>query len=217
MHPGCLLARRRPRPGRLISALQRQPVTASRVYRIAEFAQTVDPGQTAVAGYLRRTPEAGSAEIWMIGASSAHTQRLPEAFGQSGAGLHFATADLSAPAGIDLARGLLRPYACDLVVIDAQVTVLTAASWAQLRRLLLPGGLVLVRHPDPEFAHPGPGWSKVGTGPHGVVWAAPRGLFDDGGAELQGPRWVLAGEASMGEVWAPWRRPGRDRPASRAG
>lgn len=202
----------------LISALQRQPVTgASRMYRIAEFAQRADPGQTAVAGYLRRTPEARSAEIWMIGASSTHTQRLAEAFGRSGASLHFATADLSAPAGIDLGRGLLRPYACDLVVIDAQVTVLTADSWALLRRLLLPGGLVLVRHPDPESAHPGPGWSKVGTGPHGAVWAAPRALFDDGVAELQGPRWVLAGQASLGELWAGQAGPGTSRIAPRSG
>jgi hypothetical protein len=31
---------------------------------------------------------------------------------------------------------------------------------------------------------------------------APDGLFDDGAVELEGPRWVIAGEASLGELWA---------------
>jgi hypothetical protein len=155
-----------------------------------------------VADYLRRAPDGGPAELWMLGASAGQTQRLSEAFGQVGTAARFAIADLSAPADIDLGRGLLRACACDLVVIDARTTALTTASWALLRRLLLPGGLALVRHPDPGFVHPGPGWSKVGTGPYGGVWAAPPGLFDDGAVELNGPRWVIAGEGSLCELWA---------------
>ncbi len=186
----------------LVGALERQPTSsAPRSYRVAEFTQAADPAQTAVADYLRRAPD-GPAELWMLGACAGQTQRLSEAFGQVGTVTRFATADLSAPAEIDLGRGLLRACACDLVVIDARTTTLTTASWALLRRLLLPGGLALVRHPGPRFVHPGPGWSKVGTGPHGGVWAAPPGLFDDGAAELEGPRWVIAGEASLGELWA---------------
>jgi hypothetical protein len=192
----------------LVGALERQPTSgAPRSYRVAEFTQAADPGQTAVADYLRRAPDGGSAELWVLGASAGQTQRLSEAFGQTGTVTRFATADLSAPADINLGRGLLRACACDLVVIDARTTALTTASWALLRRLLLPGGLALVRHPDPGFVHPGPGWSKVGTGPSGGVWAAPPGLFDDGAAGLEGPRWVIAGEASLGELWA--RQAGR--------
>jgi hypothetical protein len=187
----------------LAGALERQPTGGSpRSHRVAEFTQAADPGQTAIADYLRRAPGGGRGELWVLGASAGQTRRLAEAFGQADAATRFATADLSAPAAIDLDRGPLRACAFDLVVIDARTTVLTAASWALLRRLLLPGGLVLVRHPDPEFVHPGPGWSKVGTGPHGGVWAAPLGLFDDGAAELEGPRWVIAGEAYLGQLWA---------------
>jgi len=187
----------------LVGVLEWQPTGGiPRSYRVAEFTQAADPGQTAVAGYLRRAPGGGRAELWVLGASAGQTRRLAEAFGQAGAATRFATADLSAPAAIDLDRGLLRACAFDLVVINAQTTALTAASWALLRRLLLPGGLVLVRHPDPGFVHPGPGWSKVGTGPHGGVWAAPPGPFDDSVAELEGPRWVIAGEAYLGQLWA---------------
>jgi len=187
----------------LAGALERQPTGGiPRSYRVAEFTQAADPGQTAVAGYLRCAPGGGRAELWVLGASAGQTRRLAEAFGQASAAARFATADLSAPAAIDLDRGLLRACAFDLVVINAQTTALTAASWALLRRLLLPGGLVLVRHPDPGFVHPGPGWSKMGTGPHGGVWAAPPGPFDDEAAELEGPRWVIAGEAYLGQLWA---------------
>jgi hypothetical protein len=188
---------------RLVGALQRQPTSGTpRSYRVAEFTQAGDPEQTAMADYLRRTPDGGPAELWMLGVSAGQTKRLSEAFGPASAAIRFAVADLSTPATIDLGCGLLRACACDLAVIDARTTALSAASWTLLRRLLLPGGLALVRHPGPGFAHPGPGWSKVGTGPHGEVWAAPPGLFDDGTAELEGPRWVIADQASLGELWA---------------
>ena len=184
----------------LVGALGRQPASGTpRSCRVAEFTQAAEPGQTAVADYLRRAPDGGLAELWVLGACAGQTRRLSEVLGSAAS---FATADLSAPAAIDLGGGLLRACACDLVVIDARTTVLTAASWALLRRLLLPRGLVLVRHPGPEFVHPGPGWSKVGTGPHGGVWSAPPGLFDDGAAELEGPRWVIADQTSLGGLWA---------------
>ena len=187
----------------LVGALERQPTGGiPRSCRVAEFTQAADPGQTAMAGYLRRAPDGGRAELWVLGASAGQTRRLAEAFGQAGAATRFATADLSAPAAIDLDRGLLRACAFDLVVVDAGTTALTAASWAVLRRLLLPGGLVLARHPGPGFVHPGPGWSKVGSGPHGGVWAAPPGPFDDGAAGLEGPRWVVAGDTYLGHLWA---------------
>jgi hypothetical protein len=187
----------------LVGALERQPTGgAPRSYRVAEFTQDTDPRQTAVADYLQRSPGGSKAELWVLGASASQTQRLSEAFGQAGRAMHFATADLSAPAEIDLGCGLLRACACDVVVLDARTTALRADTWTVLRRLLLPGGLVLVRHPDPGSAHPGPGWSKVGTGAHGGVWAAPPGLFDDRAAELEGPRWVMADQASLGEPWA---------------
>ena len=191
---------------RLVGALERQPTGGiSRSCRVAEFTQAADPGQTAMASYLRSAPDylrsapdRGRAELWVLGASAGQTRRLAEAFGPA---MRFATADLSAPAAIDLDRGLLHACAFDLLVIDAGTTALSAASWAVLRRLLLPGGLVLARHPGPGFVHPGPGWSKVGSGPHGGVWAAPPGPFDDG-AELEGPRWVVAGDTYLGQLWA---------------
>ena len=138
--------------------------------------------------------------MWLLGASAANTQRLYEAFGhgvQASSAVRFSTADLSDPGSVDLGRGLLRASACDLVVIDAQATALTAASWDLIRQLLVPGGLALVRHPESGFTRPAPGWTEV---ERDSLWAAPPVLPDDGPAP--GPRWVIAGPGSLGELWA---------------
>ena len=107
--------------------------------------------------------------MWLLGASAADTQRLYEAFGhgvQASSAVRFSTADLSDPGSVDLGRGLLRASACDLVVIDAQATALTAASWDLIRQLLVPGGLALVRHPESGFTRPaGPRWNGTRCGP----------------------------------------------------
>jgi hypothetical protein len=72
----------------LVSALGRQPTSGTpRSYRVAEFTQAADPGQTAVADYLRRAPDGGPAELWVLGASAGQTQRLSEAFDDGAAGL----------------------------------------------------------------------------------------------------------------------------------
>ena len=124
--------------------------------------------------------------------------------------MRFGTADLSDPASVDLARGLLRVSACDLVVVDAAATEVSAATWDLIRRLLVPGGLALVRHPDSGFAQPGHGWSRIAPSEpaspqiaeQGSLWAAPLALPappEDGTAP--GPRWLIAGRGSLGELW----------------
>jgi len=49
------------------------------------------------------------------------------------------------------------------------------------------------------------------------VWAAPPGLFDDGAAEVAGPRLVIADDASLGDLWARQADPGARRIALRSG
>ncbi|HEY6309695.1 MAG TPA: SDR family NAD(P)-dependent oxidoreductase [Streptosporangiaceae bacterium] len=195
----------------LIDAMERRPGDAPYACRVAEFGQALAPEQIVAADYLRRERRGGAAELWLLGASAPDTQRLFEAFGHRGAAVRFATADLSDPASIDLGRGLLRRSACDLVVVSAPATTLTADTWTLLRRLLLPGGLVLVRHPDPGFTRPGPGWSRLADGRAGALWAAPPVLSDDGPASCPGPRWVIAGRHSLGELWAGRWAPGARR------
>ena len=189
----------------VIDALARRSPGAAPVLRVAEFTQSVRPQDTAAAEYLERDPDGGQAELWLLGAAAADTTRLYEAFGQAarpGGVVRFGTADLAAPAAVDLERGLLRASSCDLVVVDAGAAEITAATWDLLRRLLVPGGLALVRHPDAGFTQPGRDWSRV-TPPEpaepGSLWAAPP--VPPGGGPAPGPRWLIAGRGSLGELW----------------
>ena len=64
-------------------------------------------------------------------------------------------------------------------MLDAATTPVTAATWDLIRRLLVPGGLALVRHPDAGFTRPGRDWSQ--TMEDGSLWTAPPVLADDPG------------------------------------
>lgn len=104
----------------LVGALERQPAGGvPRAYRVAEFTQAADPARTAVADYLRRAPGGSRMELWVLGASAGQTRRLADSLGRPDAAARFATADLSAPAAIDLDHGLLRACAFDLVTVAA--------------------------------------------------------------------------------------------------
>jgi hypothetical protein len=166
----------------VLDALARRSPTGADELKVAEFTHSVRPDDTAAAGYWRDAPDGPQPEFWLVGGSAEDTQRLSEAFGAGEAGgpaVRFATADLSEPASVDLARGLLRAAAWDLVVLDA-ATGITAATWDLIRRLLVPGGLALVRHPEAGFTRPGRDWSPAAE--DGSLWAAPPVLADDGPA-----------------------------------
>jgi hypothetical protein len=61
----------------LVGALERQPTIGTpRSCHVAEFTQSMDPGQTAVAGYLRQAPTGGAAQFWVLGASAGQTRRI---------------------------------------------------------------------------------------------------------------------------------------------
>jgi len=185
---------------------------------VAEFAQSAEPERTAVVGYLvgedDKAPE--GPEFWLLGASAADTERLAGAFGRPGGpAVRFATADLTAPDTIDFDDGLLRQAACHLLIVDAATAELTAEAWSVIRRLLVPGGLALVRHPDTAPAPPGSGWTRLGEGERSVLWAAPPGLWDDASTDgpddrpadareagPESPRWLFAAAGPLADLWA---------------
>jgi NAD(P)-dependent dehydrogenase (short-subunit alcohol dehydrogenase family) len=200
------------------------------VSRVAEFAQDAAPEHTMAAGCLG----AQGTEYWLLGADQAAARRLLEAFGQGGEGgegghggrggragaVRFAVADLSEPAAVDFTTGLLREAACDLVMADTETAELTQAAWEVIRRLLVPGGLALIRHAgDGRVPAPaGPGWSLLagesdGGRARAELWAAPAQFFDDGPAEPEGPRWLIAGSGPLADMWAWWMAPGASRVA----
>jgi len=175
-----------------------------RTWRVAEFSQTLAPDQTAAAEFLRRPPGVDQVEVWLLASTVEHTRALFDEFKQ-GPAVRFATANLDDPDSIDLDSGLLRASACELVFLDARTTQLTDAGWVFLRRLLLPGGVAAIRHPDPELAPPEPGWTLICRGEQIAVWSAPCEPFDDGPSEVVGPRWVIGDEGvALNSLNAEW-------------
>jgi hypothetical protein len=130
--------------------------------------------------------------------------------------VRFAVADLADPASVDLAGGLLREAGCDLIVADARATEITGATWDLLRRLLVPGGLALIRGASqaPEGGQaPGGGWRRLRAGEQEALWAAPPDLPDGAPGELDEPRWVITGPGHLGDSWAWWMAPQATRVA----
>jgi hypothetical protein len=202
-------------PDRLIETLRSAgPVGV----RVAEFAQHAEPGQTAV-GRCLSDVYPGDIEFWLLGASEEATGRLSEAFGQGARGgpARFAVADLADPASVSFTGGLLREAACDLVIADARTAPLTEAAWRVVRRLLVPGGLALIRHASAVDAPAEAGWTRLavadGYRKQAALWAAPAVLFNDTAAEPRGPRWVIAGETGLADMWAWWMVPSAGRVA----
>jgi len=129
----------------------------------------------------------------------------------------FTVADLADPASFTVTGGLIPEAANDLLVVDARTGPLTETAWRVIRRLLVPGGLALIRHASAEDAPSEAGWTRLeaanGHGEQAALWAAPAVLFNDTAAEPEGPRWVIAGGTALADMWAWWMVPSAGRVA----
>jgi hypothetical protein len=124
-------------------------------------------------------------------------------------------ADLADPASASFADGPLPDAACDLVVANTQTVPLTEEAWRAIRRLLVPGGLALIRHASAGDAPTEAGWARLlaAGAPPAALWAAPTVLFNDTATEPDGPRWVIADGTGLADMWAWWMVPSAGRVA----
>jgi hypothetical protein len=129
----------------------------------------------------------------------------------------FTVADLADPASVSFTGGLLPEAAYHLVVVDGRTGPLTEAAWRVIRRLLVPGGLALIRHASPRDTPSEAGWTRLeapnGHGERAALWAAPAVLINDTAAEPEGPRWVIADGTGLADMWAWWMVPSAGRVA----
>jgi len=129
----------------------------------------------------------------------------------------FTVADLADPASLTFTGGVVPEAAYDLLVADARTGSLTEVAWRVIRRLLVPGGLALIRYASAEDAPSEAGWTRLeaanGHGEQAALWAAPAVLFNDTAAEPEGPRWVIADGTALADMWAWWMVPSAGRVA----
>jgi hypothetical protein len=129
----------------------------------------------------------------------------------------FSVADLADPASVSRTGGPLPEAAYDLIVADGRTGPVTEAAWRVIRRLLVPGGLALIRHASAGDTPSEAGWTRLeapnGHGEQAALWAAPAVLFNDTAAEPEGPRWVIADGTALADMWAWWMVPSAGRVA----
>ena len=188
----------------IIESLRQTDRDGQRVSRVVEWAGCREPGQTA----LRQCAEAlvqaeGFTEYWLIADTPDVAQASFDAFHRLDAPLRFDAVDPALQPQDVLDRGLLRPAAADLQVLHGDRVPADAAGWGLLRRLAVPGGLLLVLHGPAAAIAPGAGWSMLATDGEGSLLQASRAEAASPAAEpCSVSRWVLGEPGSWAEAWA---------------
>ncbi|MYA42739.1 MAG: SDR family NAD(P)-dependent oxidoreductase [Gemmatimonadetes bacterium] len=167
-------------------------------------------------------------EYWLVGEDEEATRALYDAFNHHDAALRFDTLDLmdSQAHPPDLAKGLLRPAAAELVLLHGEAGDFGPDQWTLVHRLMVAGGLAVVCHKEGDVIEPGGGWTTLHAGSRTTLLQAPdtpAGLRDATevedaeragdaaeavagadpieGTATRGPRWVIGEPDTPARAW----------------
>ena len=188
-------------PAALIAALEAAEWGEGLSCHVLELAGDREPGQTILARCLDHLTTSDSrSEFWLVGDSEEVTRAHYDAFNQRSAALRFECHDPAVEPAMD--QGLLRPAGAELIFLHGSDGRIEADRWAFLRRLAVPGGLVLVCHDEDDVVEPGGDWTIIRAGRFTTLLQAPRSYVGERvGDSLPGPRWVLGDPASWASDW----------------
>ena len=189
-------------PAALIAALERAGGDR-RACHVVEFAGGRLPEETILHQCLDPLEAAGTqTEFWLVSDTQEQTRAHYDAFHGRETALRFAALDLGAEPAPELDSGLLRQHAAELLLLHDDASTLGLEQWLMLRRLAVPGGLVLVVHGDGEAVDPGGGWAKVRNGRRATLLQAQDSTLDPPETrKLPGPRWVIGEPDSLAAEW----------------
>ena len=192
-------------PAALITALT-DGVTGHRyACHVIEMAGRREPADTILNRCLDAlaAPDAQT-EYWVLGDDEDSTRGLYDAFHHHDAAIRFDSLDPAAdPADrLETGTGLLRPAAAELALLHQEAGDRGPGAWALVRRLVVPGGLALVCHPEGEVIEPDDAWSTIHAGPRTTLLQAPHAYAGPAdGAGPAGPRWVIGEPGSLAAEW----------------
>ena len=189
-------------PRGLIVALERPPRGAERyACRVVELGGSREPDRTVLKeciDFLCLPDE--QTEYWLVGNSEEAVRTYYDAFHLHAAALRFASVDPSARPELEV--GLLRADAVEIVFLHGDDDVPGPEQWELARRLVVAGGLLLVRHGEGAAVEPGAGWTTVRAGRKTtLLQASPSAADAPDTPELPGPRWVLGEPESWASEW----------------
>ena len=196
----------------LIAALEEGAFGDPYACRVIEIAGRREPAATILNQCLERLSDLDAqTEYWLLGEDDDCTRALYDTFNHHDAAIRFASLDpLTADArDLEMASGLLRPAAAELMVLHGEARDFGPGQWALVHRLLVAGGLVLVHHGETDVIEAGPDWTTIHAGFHTTLLQVPDVVADmtgaAGGGETAtatgGPRWVIGEPGSMATAW----------------
>ena len=192
-------------PERLIARLEQGAGGEPYACHVIEVAGRREPDEVLLARCLEHLsgPDAQS-EYWLVGEDEQRTRALYDAFHHHDAPLRFDSLDVTgAEAGEPGAEpGLLRPAAAELLLLHPEAVGFGPGQWTLLSRLLVAGGLALVRHEEGDVVGPGNGWTTIRAGPRSTLLQAPEAeAAPPDAAAPPGPRWVIGEPESLASEW----------------
>ncbi len=195
-------------PAALIAALEQGAIGHRYACHVIEVAGEREPDHTILNHCVKYLSGPGcQSEFWLLGADEEQTRAHYEAFNHQEAAIRFAPLDpMSEQAqDLDMASGLLRPAAAEILFLHSEAAAYGSDQWALLHRLTVAGGLALVCHADGDVIDPGEGWTQVHAGKRTTLLQAPRRHADPGdttdATEASRSRWVIGEPDGWAAEW----------------
>ena len=207
-------------PAALIAALEEGAFGHRYACHAIEIAGRREPAQAILNQCLERlsSPDAQT-EYWLLGEDDECTRALYDAFQHQDAALRFASLDPmdSQARPPDLATGLLRPAAAELVLLHREAGDFGPDQWELMHRLMVAGGVALVCHEEGDVIEAARGWTTLHAGSRATLLQAPDTLAElreavdaeeaaaasepEAKTPTSGPRCVIGEPDTPAEAW----------------
>ena len=189
-------------PAALLAALEEGTFGHRYACHVIEIAGRSEPAQAILNECLERLsgPDAQT-EYWLLGEDDDCSRALYDAFNHHDAAIRFDSLDPmdSESRQRDMATGLLRPSAAELLLLHREARGFGPEQWNLAHRLVVAGGLVLVCHDEGDVMEPGGGWKTLHSGSRTTLMQA--GPEPAAKTATSGPRWVVGEPGGLAETW----------------
>ena len=191
-------------PAALIAALEGRDGAESHACRAVELAGAREPDRTVLEQCLGYLSGAGRrSEFWLVSDDEESARKHYQAFHGHEAALRFECLDPAERHTTRLDEGLLRPGAAEVLFLHHDEGAFAPEGWRFWRRLLVPGGLALVAHPEGAAIEPQDDWVVVRAGARSTLLQAPQSWPEISNApRTPAPRWVLGEPDGWMRDWA---------------
>ena len=188
----------------LICALEQPNQGQCYACRVVEIAGHRESDKTLLASCLDYlTRDDSQTEFWLLGNNDETTYSYYEAFQQHKTALRFDTYDPTTQT--EGSKNTIRQWSAEIILLHQEALDWSVEHWDNVRRLGVPGGLVLICHGEgASVSAPAQGWTVVCSQARSSLLQLPNQALSDQcvlSQEVPGERWVLGEPASLAGAW----------------